>query len=295
MLFQRIITASILAPLVVIAVLLMPQDYFELLWGLIILLAAWEWTALAGQEKIVPRVIFLLLLTLSMLFIHFWTVFLLIMVEALEWPEIREYSGILEWLVVPAVLWWLLVMVLIRNAADSLLNMEIKPYIKMFVGGFVLFAAWMFLSRLRALYGTEITMYLLLLIWTADIAAYFTGKKFGKIQLAPVISPGKTVEGFYGAMVAAIVCALCLSLYLYLVYGKIPGMMISNFVLLSLITVMVSIYGDLFFSLAKRQRGVKDSGSLLPGHGGILDRLDSVIAAVPLFYAGIFLIYRSVS
>ena len=293
MLLQRIITASILAPLVVLSVLLLPPDYFALLWGLFILLAAWEWTALSGQERIVPRVIFLILLTFSMLFIHFWTVFLQIVVEAFDWPEVRNYSGILEWLVVPAVLWWVLIMVLIRNAADGLVKVEVKPYIKVIIGWFVLFSAWMFLSRLRALYPTEITLYFLLLIWAADIAAYFTGKQFGKIKLAPEISPGKTVAGFYGALVAAIVCALCFCLYIYLNLGDLQGLMIPNLVLLSVLTVMVSVYGDLFFSVAKRQRGVKDSGSLLPGHGGLLDRLDSVIAAIPLFYAGIYLIFRS--
>ncbi len=293
MLLQRIITASILAPLVILSVLFLPPEYFALLWGLFIVLAAWEWTALTGQEKIIPRVLFLLVLIFTMVFVHYWTVFLQIVVETFDWPEVRNYSGIIEWLVVPAVLWWILIMVLIRNAAESLMKMEIKPFIKVLIGWFILFTAWMFLSRLRILYPVDITMYFLLLIWAADIAAYFTGKKYGKLQLAPEISPGKTVAGFYGALIAAIVCALIFCLYIYLVYDGLQGLMVPNMILLSLVTVMVSIYGDLFFSLAKRMRGVKDSGSLLPGHGGLLDRLDSVIAAIPLFYAGIYLIYRS--
>ncbi len=132
-------------------------------------------------------------------------------------------------------------------------------------------------------------MYFLILIWVADIAAYFAGKKYGKIKLAPEISPGKTTAGMYGALFSAIICGLVLSL----IYG-FPLMIASDFVLLSALTVLISIYGDLFFSAAKRRRGVKDSGSLLPGHGGVLDRIDSIIAATPFFYAGIFLIYKAV-
>jgi phosphatidate cytidylyltransferase len=129
----------------------------------------------------------------------------------------------------------------------------------------------------------------LLLIWIADIAAYFTGKKFGKDKLCPDISPGKTVEGMYGALASAIVTAIGLGLYY-----KFPLLNASDFVLLSVLTVLISIYGDLFFSLVKRQKGVKDSGTILPGHGGILDRIDSVIAAAPFFYAGIFLISKGI-
>ncbi|MDD5125790.1 phosphatidate cytidylyltransferase, partial [Methylovulum sp.] len=128
------------------------------------------------------------------------------------------------------------------------------------------------------------------LIWTADVAAYFVGKKFGTVKLSPDISPGKTVQGMYGALISGAVCGVILSLIF-----KFPMMIASDFVLLSALTVLVSIYGDLFFSVVKRQRGVKDSGSLLPGHGGILDRIDSVVAAAPFFYAGVYLIYRSIS
>jgi len=147
---------------------------------------------------------------------------------------------------------WIVVMVLIRNTPIGILKMGMKPAYKMFIGWFVLLAVWMFMSRLRTFYGTEMMMYFLLLIWTADVSAYFGGKKFGKNKLSPDISPGKTVEGMYAALVAGALCAVILSL----MYG-FNILIASDFVLLSVLTVLISIYGDLFFSVVKRQRGVK--------------------------------------
>lgn len=291
MLLQRIITASILVPLVVLAVLKLPAEYFSLLMALITLLAAWEWTNLAGIQSILKRGLFLLGLIVPMLGIHFWTQLLEIIAQAIQMStDVREYSGALEWLVIPPVLFWVLVMIILRNAPTGVLKLELKTSYKGLMGWFVLLAAWMFLTRLRAFYGAEMALYFLVLIWAADILAYFVGKKYGKTKLAVEISPGKTVAGMVGALAAGAVCALVLSL----IYGFNP-LVASDFVLLSVLTVLISIYGDLFFSVAKRLRGVKDSGTLLPGHGGILDRIDSIIAAAPFFYAGVFLIYRSVS
>lgn len=290
MLIQRIITASILAALISLAVFKLPTDYFSLLIGLITLVAAWEWSNLAGITSLFKRVFFLLILILPMLGIYFWTQFLELVAQATDWTDVRDYSGALEWLVIPPVLFWIVVMILIRNTPLGLLNLKLRIRYKVLTGWFVLLAAWMFLCRLRVFYGTEMTMYFLILIWAADISAYFVGKKWGTTKLAPDISPGKTIAGMYGALIAGMVCAVVLSL----IYG-FQFMIASDFVLLSILTVLISIYGDLFFSVVKRQRGVKDSGSLLPGHGGILDRIDSLIAAAPFFYAGIYLIYRQVS
>jgi phosphatidate cytidylyltransferase len=180
-------------------------------------------------------------------------------------------------------------MILIRKLPSELLNIELKKRSKIFIGWFVLFSAWMFLTKLRAFYGPSAALYFLLLIWIADIAAFFTGKKWGVEKLAESISPGKTIQGMYGALGSAVVCSIILALY----YGY-PMMIASDFALLSVLTVLISIYGDLFFSLVKRKNGVKDSGILLPGHGGVLDRIDSVIAAAPFYYAGVILIGRSV-
>jgi phosphatidate cytidylyltransferase len=290
MLLKRIITASVLASLIALAVFKLPMEYFSLVIGLVTLLAAWEWSNLAGVTSLFKRVLFLLVLILPMLGIQFWTQILELVAQAVDWPDVRDYSGILEWLVIPPILFWILVMILIRNTPAGVLNLKLKTGYKVLIGWFVLLSAWMFLSRLRAFYGTEMTMYFLILIWVADISAYFAGKKWGITKLAPEISPGKTVAGMYGALVSGLVCAVVLSL----IYG-FQLMIAADFVLLSVLTVLVSIYGDLFVSVVKRQRGVKDSGSILPGHGGVLDRVDSMIAAIPFFYGCIYFVYRLVS
>lgn len=285
MLLQRIITASILVPLVVLAVYLLPVSYFTLLVGLVMVVAAWEWSSLIGLKKLSNKVLFQILLILPMLGIYFWTHILELLAQITDYPDIRYYSGALEWLVIAPVLFWVVMMFLIKNASDAMLGLQLKTRYKALAGWFILLAAWMFLYRMRAFYGADMTMYFLVLIWAADIAAYFVGKKFGETKLAPTISPGKTVAGFYGALGSGALCAIVLSL----IFG-FNFLIGADFLLLSVLTVLISIYGDLFLSLVKRQQGVKDSGFILPGHGGLLDRIDSLIAAIPLFYAGIILI-----
>ncbi len=289
MLQLRVITATVLASLVAAAVFLLSPPYFSLLIGVITLGAAWEWGNLAGLKSVPKKCLFLSLFLLPMLGVYFWTQLLELAATIFDWTDIRAYSGLLEWLVVPPVLFWVSVMLIIRNAPVAVLQWHIKPIYKLLIGWFVLQAVWMFFTRIRAFYGPEMMMYFLLLIWAADIAAYFVGRHFGKTKLAPDISPGKTVAGMYGALLASVLCALVLSLS----YG-FNFLIALDFILLSVLTVLVSIYGDLFISVLKRQRGIKDTGSLLPGHGGILDRIDSLVAAAPFFYAGVLLIYRAI-
>ncbi|QWF71756.1 phosphatidate cytidylyltransferase [Methylomonas paludis] len=299
MLIKRIITAVVLASVAVLAIFELPTLYFSLFIAIITLLGAWEWLALTDVDSKPKRIQFLVLLILPMLGVTYWTVFLELLGDALEWPEVKDYSDALEWLVIAPVLFWIVTMILIRNAGGQLLAMAFSPRFKAFVGWLVLLSAWMFLVKLRAYYGSAMVLYFLLLIWAADVSAFFAGKKWGKTKLAPDISPGKTVQGMYGALVSALVCGIALRLYYGLApleaeEAQIAILMSVDILFLSVLTVLVSIYGDLFFSLVKRKKGVKDSGNLLPGHGGILDRIDSVIAAAPFFYAGIVLIGRSV-
>jgi len=131
--------------------------------------------------------------------------------------------------------------------------------------------------------GGWIMLYLLTLVWVADIGAYFSGRKFGKHKLAPGISPGKTWEGVAGG---AILNVFWMLIVFQIVHGW--GMALWQFILIGLATSMVSVIGDLYESVLKREAAVKDSGKLLPGHGGVLDRIDSIIAATPIFVAGFY-------
>jgi phosphatidate cytidylyltransferase len=131
--------------------------------------------------------------------------------------------------------------------------------------------------------GGWLLMYLLTLVWVADIGAYFSGKRFGRNKLAPGISPGKTREGVAGGLALN---AFWITLVFYLSGGW--GMDYVSFLLLGLVTSGISVVGDLYESVLKREAGMKDSGKILPGHGGVLDRIDSVIAAAPVFMSGLF-------
>ncbi len=134
-------------------------------------------------------------------------------------------------------------------------------------------------------YGAWLLMYMLTLVWVADIGAYFAGKQFGRHKLAPGISPAKTWEGVFGGVVLN---CLWISIVYYLSDGW--GIAYLPFLALGLVTAALSVVGDLYESILKREAGVKDSGKSLPGHGGVLDRIDSVIAATPVFLSGLFIL-----
>ena len=152
--------------------------------------------------------------------------------------------------------------------------------------GFILISA-----AVTALYATWHSspwwlMYLFLLVWGADSGAYFVGRKFGKNKLAPNVSPNKSVEGLYGGIATTIIIMFVVQ-YFYL---NLTALQLILFLILSLITVFASVLGDLFESMVKRRAGIKDSGRVLPGHGGVLDRIDSLLAAAPVFAAGIYVL-----
>ncbi|OUY06024.1 phosphatidate cytidylyltransferase [Acinetobacter populi] len=153
-----------------------------------------------------------------------------------------------------------------------------------FLGGLLIIAAVTAIFSLWE-FSPWWLMYVFLLVWGADSGAYFVGKKFGMRKLAPLVSPNKSIEGLIGGLVTSgIIIIIVSSLYLDLSFWPFVG-----FMLLSLITVIASVLGDLVESMVKRRAGIKDSGRILPGHGGVLDRVDSLLAAAPVFAAGIYL------
>lgn len=262
MLKQRILTAIILIPLVFISILYTSPLIFHLILGAVLLLAAWEWGNLVKLEYN-QRIGYLFLLALFFYLSTFISIGIILTVSIIWWLFV-SYRIVMQQLNQP----WA-----IKN-----------PIFTASIGIFVLTSCFASLSWLRFQSRAWIIL-LLLIIWLADTAAYFAGRRFGQHLLAPTISPKKTWEGVAGALFAVFL-AIVLDSWVMALNPKLSFYLL----LIGLITVIMSIVGDLFESLLKRQAGIKDSGQLLPGHGGLLDRIDSLIAAAPFFAAGIFLL-----
>jgi phosphatidate cytidylyltransferase len=269
MLKQRVLTALILAPLVIAAVLLLPNDSLALLLALVVTVGAREWAVLSGINPWFGQLLYSLTLLLIMFVIFY------------QLPP----AGYL-WVVGFSVFWWVTVFFrLTRFQGSEHASAGFEP-LRALEGVAVLVPAWLALVVLHRIPngGPVLLLFLLILIWSADIGAYFAGHRWGRTKLAPRVSPGKTREGVYGAMASALICGLFLVWWLGTELERAPLLL-----LLCLITTLFSVAGDLFESLLKRRRGLKDSGTLLPGHGGMLDRIDSLTAAAPLFMLGLIL------
>ncbi len=261
MLKQRIITAAILIPIVIGLLFFLPPPAFCILSALFMLAGAAEWVQLMKLSHTVYRLIYL--------FLMLCTMFALLFVPT---PLILTLTAC----------WWLVALVLVvlypRGASYWARNKIIKGC----MGFMVLIPCWVALNYIRNQdSGIYIMLFLLVLIWGADTAAYFVGKKWGKTKLAPTVSPGKSIQGAIGAVVFAIVVTAIAG-----AISQPPAIVLMSAVGLSVTTVLFSILGDLFESAMKREAGVKDSGYILPGHGGILDRIDSLTAAAPIYAFG---------
>ncbi len=204
-------------------------------------------------------------------------------VSLMAWAMAKGYSPLP--LLLTAALWWAWWMVRIQRIRHIEPAQGVDRSAS--AGGvLMLVSTWIGLVWLHGLtQGPNLVLCLLLLIWIADSAAYFTGRRWGRHKLAPVVSPGKTLEGVLGALGGGLLWGLVLASWFGRGWGQQAGV-----VALCLLTVLVSVYGDLYESLLKRRRGVKDSGRLLPGHGGLLDRIDSLMAAAPVFALGLILL-----
>lgn len=269
MLKTRILTALVLMPLVLCALFLLPPRGFGVAMLAIMVLAAREWSRLAGFPAWNARAFAGIILLAGVL---------LLFLPALRfsggWPEAIVFAvcgaSALFWLFV-APFW-----VGFRWPTP-------RAWVMVACGGVVLGGAWMALVELQAR-SPWLVLAAMATVWIADTAAYFSGRAFGRRKLAPHISPGKTWEGVYGALAAVAVYALCLVPFAREAgYGDaVSALAVAAWVGFALLLAVVSVFGDLFESLLKRHAGVKDSGNLLPGHGGVLDRVDALLAAMPL-------------
>lgn len=255
MLRARIITALCLLPLVLAAIYLLPLTGFALVFLAVVAIAAHEWAALAGWSAQGARIGYVVALA---------------PLAALVWwvPQLREP------LLAAAAAFWLLAMGVVLTYPRS--GRWLTRPVLAASGWLALLAAWTALLVVRDRpAGAHWLVWLFLLVWTADIGAYFAGRRFGRRKLAPEVSPGKTWEGLAGG------AALALAVTALLLAGA--GAWQPAWLPVIGLLVVVSVFGDLFESVLKRHRGVKDSGVLLPGHGGALDRVDSLLAALPFF------------
>lgn len=256
MLKKRIITAIILA-IVLIADTFLPMMGFALSMAVVVALGAWEWANLSGLEKIGAKSSYVLAM-------------LLLLIGVYELP----FASIL-WL---ASIFWFLVLMAIVLYPNSAKYWS-QPIVRMVMGFIALPIMW---NSFLVIHEEPNGAWLILILWAmvalADIGAYFAGHAFGNKKLAPLVSPGKTREGAYGGLMSAAGITFLASFLYGFSFNQALGCAVVA------ITVAVSsIIGDLFESMLKRFRGVKDSGQLLPGHGGVLDRIDGWMAAAPVF------------
>ncbi|MDM8558880.1 phosphatidate cytidylyltransferase [Candidatus Parabeggiatoa sp. HSG14] len=270
MLKQRLLTALILIPLIVWVFTLSSQTVAQVI-SFITLLGAWEWAGLCGFHTRAKRAIYTIFIGIALFAIYwFW------------------HQPSMVFLLTAACLWWLVASLMILRYQQGFLDTTVpkSPFIKALLGFFILLPAWIAIVHLHGRNdGGQWVLFLLILIWAADSGAYFVGKRWGRIKLADKISPGKTWEGVMGALLIGSLVSLC-----YAVFKSMSLTIFLLFMLLCLLTVIVSIVGDLLESLFKRQMGIKDSGQILPGHGGVLDRIDSLTAAAPFFVMGLILL-----
>jgi phosphatidate cytidylyltransferase len=258
---KRIVTAVVLAAALLAVLFLLPPAATVLVVTVLVLAGAWEWSAFLRPRSPAQRGAYLLL------------------VAALLYVAWRFSGSALarELVLAVAVLWWLAALLWIVRAPR-----QVPPWSAGLAGVLALVPSWLALVLLRrAPQGADWMLFALLLVWVADIGAFFVGQRFGRLRLAPGISPGKTWEGAVGGIAVSALVAVAGSVRF--------GVPLALFLPLCLAAVGFSIVGDLTESLLKRSAGLKDSGTILPGHGGVMDRIDSLTGAAPVLLLGLTL------
>jgi phosphatidate cytidylyltransferase len=266
MLIQRILTALILAPLFIWAIFAMPTAYFSYLLLLFVALGGWEFARLIKIEQALYRS--------------------LVAVGIVGCCIVAsEHAQNLQIVLYVSVAWWGLNLYWVVSYPKNIQSWYGSGIVRVMGGALLLVPMWVALTNLHSVHGSTYFLLLMMLIWAADSGAYFVGKAFGKNKLAPKVSPGKSVEGVLGGIGFALIIMLG-----FLQQQNISIDLYPAYLLLAVVVSSVSVLGDLYESLFKRTSGIKDSGNILPGHGGILDRIDSLTAAAPFFLLGLGLI-----
>lgn len=249
-----------LAGALLLVVLLLPPPATIVVFTALVLLGAWEWSAFLRTGNFWVRALYVALIV-ALLFC--------------TWQYTRTPAR-LHWVLIATVAWWI-----IAFAWISLAPRRVAPWSAAIAGIFALVPAWLALAHLRidSLRGAEWVLFVFLLVWMADIGGYVFGHRYGRLKLAPHVSPGKTWEGVLGGVALSVIVAFAGSVWFHV--------SLERFLPLCFAVVAFSIVGDLTESLLKRYIGVKDSGTLFPGHGGVMDRIDSVTAAAPVLLFGL--------
>jgi len=266
----RVLTAIPIALLALALIFLAPAWVFRLAMAALWMIGSWEFARLSGLGQI-PRWILVVLQAAILTLMYS------------NWSSISGHA--LSFLVAAVLAWCVMLLRLLnyRPRQTAGLNYRMLSFFSALAG---ITFAWFSLSWLRDQPSNEfLILMLLFIIWASDIGAYFSGKQFGRHKLAPSISPGKTREGLLGGLLLAVLTAWVLA-SVTTTLDSVPLALI----LVTLITTLAAAAGDLFISLHKRTVGMKDSGKLFPGHGGVLDRFDSLLAGAPFFALGVLLL-----
>jgi len=286
---QRILTAVILAPAVIAAIFYLPLNYFAGFLLAVMAIGAWEWGPLMGFSTTNRRLVFVgatsLLIALLWFFVGLENIWHASGSSADVASGLSQPQFIVTALLWLAVAWWGVSAILTLLYPRCSKFWSSHRSIRGVFGWLTLVPTWLAFVVLRSSditadshHGAQLIMFLFLMVWSADVGAYFVGKAFGKHKLLPNVSPGKTIEGFVGGIVSA-----C---FFVSIAGYVIGWNAQQFTTVLMVTTLIttiSVLGDLNESMFKRQAGIKDSGSILPGHGGILDRIDSLTATAPIY------------
>ncbi len=261
-LVQRLVTAIFLVPIVVVLIFFLSNLYFSFVAAFVCLGGAWEWSNFLGLKTTASRLFYVLQVAIAILILSLLSSDA-VYVIALFWWAVSSYA-VLRY-PMGAEVWG-------------------KPKVIGLMGYITLSLTWYALVDLQSTeHGSRLVLFIMCIVWGADTGAYFAGRRWGKMKLAPKVSPGKSIAGLLGGVFVTISFTLLVLSQLDLAFADKVF-----YLFLTLLTVVASVLGDLYESMLKRHAKVKDSGSILPGHGGLLDRIDSLTAAVPVFTAGLY-------